>query len=536
MAPLSNEGIAVAERQDDLDPKRMDTLLSKELMQLSFQDRNNITEEIHGVQSLAVNESTYTRDEGLTKLQYEIDSLPSSEKEAYSLAQTLPVTYVNDSAFRLRFLRADFFDTGEAAKRMVGYLDLVLQLFGIEALKRPLKTTDFKSKEEKSVLKGGLVQLLPYRDRSGRRVMVILSDIMSQNHFMRVKIFLYLLTVAAECEETQQKGVVFVLWPGKNKNVRIPPTEERLCCRKSFGAFPVRLAGFHFCWPDTPFFHMIKSFFVLVMGSKTRVRVNFHSGQRQELAYKLMGFGIPIQLLPTTESGVIKTKNHNQWFKMRQLLEKHAGNSPTTQPANLIGAIECPALNDVLYERTKPCNFHPGNSRFKGIIEEKKEEHTMLSQTGKRDFAWSIVEEIEMRNGRFLRWDRASGFWVQLRDRSEIRLKVATSLRDFNKHSRAVAKVQTVASVCKLSVDDGQEVKKRRVVVSDDESSHGGQGSSNNSIASGGNAGGGCLSSLFDFKPDSELFKLDPIPISNVSSDGMFAHVVKSESPTHWAS
>ncbi len=186
MAPLSNEAINVIERQDDLDPKRIESLLSKELMKLSFQDRTNITEEIHGVQSLAVNECSYIRDEGLTKLQYEIDHLPSSEKEAYALAQTLPVTYVNDSDFRLRFLRADFFDACEAAKRMMGYLNLVLRLFGIEPLKRPLKTTDFKTKEEKSCLKGGVVQLLPYRDRSGRRVMVILSDIMSQNQFMRV--------------------------------------------------------------------------------------------------------------------------------------------------------------------------------------------------------------------------------------------------------------------------------------------------------------------------------------------------------------
>ncbi len=199
MSPLSNEIFAVSEPQVDLDPKQTEALLSKELMQLTFQDRNDITEEIHGVQSLAVHESSYTRDEGLTKLQYKIDSLPPSEKEAYSLAQTLPVTYVNDSAFRLRFLRADFFDAGEAAKRMMSYLDLVLELFGIEALKRPLRTTDFKTKEEKSCLKGGLVQLLPYRDRSGRRVMVILSDIMSQNHYMRVRCAYAAIIVYASC-------------------------------------------------------------------------------------------------------------------------------------------------------------------------------------------------------------------------------------------------------------------------------------------------------------------------------------------------
>ena len=118
----------------------MESLLAKDLMKLSFNDRNNITEEIHG-------------DAALSQLQYEIDALPPSQKEAYSVAQSLPVTYINESAFRLRFLRADFFDARDAAKRMMGYLDLILKLFGMEVLKRPLRTTDFKRKEEKSLLR-----------------------------------------------------------------------------------------------------------------------------------------------------------------------------------------------------------------------------------------------------------------------------------------------------------------------------------------------------------------------------------------------
>jgi len=516
MAPYSPTHVG-SSQQVDLDPRATETLLTKELMQLSFRDRNNISEEVHGVHSLAVDETPGVREEGLNKLQFELNLMHASEKEAYSMAQAHPTTYVNDPAFRLRFLRADLFDTREAARRMCGYLDLILKLFGIEVLKRPLRTTDFKGKEERSCLRGGLVQLLPYRDRSGRRVMVILSDMMKHNHIMRVKIFLYILTVAAECEETQQKGITFVMWPGKDTNIRVPETEERLICRKSFSAFPLRIAGFHFCWPNTPLFHFVRSFFILVMSSQTRVRVNFHSGERQELSYKLMGFGIPVQLLPTTESGVIKTKNHSQWLKTRLLLEKNP--LPSIQPANLVGAIECPARNDVLYERTKPCSSHPGNIRFKCLIEERKDEHALLTQTEKRDFAWSIVEEIERRNGRFLAWDRQNGYWTQILDRSEIRLKVATSLRDFNKHSRAMAKVQTVASVCKVSFDDGQELKKRRIVVSDDDSSHSDNycGSSNNSVSSGG-TGGGCLS-IFPFQ------EFIPRPDENLSS-GEFVRVV----------
>ena len=174
------------ETQDDIDPRVTDSLLSKELMRLSFKDRNNISEEVHGVRSLEVEENAYIRKDGLLKLQKELELLPPSEKNAFEKSQTLPVTYVNDPDFRLRFLRAELFDEKVAARRMASYLDLIHELFGIEVLKRPLSATDFKSKEDKSCVRSGLVQLLPYRDRSGRRVAVILSDMMSYNHIMRV--------------------------------------------------------------------------------------------------------------------------------------------------------------------------------------------------------------------------------------------------------------------------------------------------------------------------------------------------------------
>jgi len=79
-----------------LDLQETDALLSRDLMKLSFKDRNNITEEIHGVHSLSVDENPQIVDAALTQLQYEIKSLPTSQKEAYSVAQTLPVTYVNE--------------------------------------------------------------------------------------------------------------------------------------------------------------------------------------------------------------------------------------------------------------------------------------------------------------------------------------------------------------------------------------------------------------------------------------------------------
>ena len=136
---------------------------------------------------MSVPETPLVLDEALVMLKVELDQIPDSEKTAFERAQKLTRTYVNDDKFRLRFLRAELFDVKAAAKRITAYLDLVFELFGIEVLNRPLRTTDFNGKKEKSVVRGGLVQLLPYRDRSGRRVMVILSDIMSLSHVTRVR-------------------------------------------------------------------------------------------------------------------------------------------------------------------------------------------------------------------------------------------------------------------------------------------------------------------------------------------------------------
>ena len=149
---------------------QIDDLLSKDLLKLSMQDRNAITEEIHGVQTIARNESPSMIQNALQNLQYSIDALPIGEKNAYLRGQNMyPNSYINTPEFRLRFLRCDLFDPQKAANRMVNFLDIMLDLFGDYILKRPILLSDF-SWDELQVFRRGHLQLLPYRDRSGRRI------------------------------------------------------------------------------------------------------------------------------------------------------------------------------------------------------------------------------------------------------------------------------------------------------------------------------------------------------------------------------
>ena len=185
--------------------KQADELLLEELSRLSFQDRNNINEEIHGVRVLGPEETPELLERSLAALGMFLDQIitePPSLKTAFNLSQS-PVlnptmepsnpqtnesssppsstTYVNSRSFRLMFLRSELFDAKKAALRIIKYLDVVLEICGEYTLRRPIQLTDF-SKEEMRILRSGCIQLLSYRDRAGRPILAFLGHLGTKYH------------------------------------------------------------------------------------------------------------------------------------------------------------------------------------------------------------------------------------------------------------------------------------------------------------------------------------------------------------------
>jgi hypothetical protein len=151
-------------------PFDVDTMLARELQDLSYYDRNIIQEEIHGVTSMAPSPSPQQIDEALHQLQVEVDRIPSPHRRGYEVAVALRSHYVlHDRDFRIKFLRADLFNARAAAGRFTKQLDLLLDFFGVQALLRPLRLDDL-SKAERDYMKLGNNQVLPSRDRAGRLV------------------------------------------------------------------------------------------------------------------------------------------------------------------------------------------------------------------------------------------------------------------------------------------------------------------------------------------------------------------------------
>jgi hypothetical protein len=160
----------------NVDQKAFDAILAKELNQLSFQQRNAVLEELHGVDAVIEETPEFVQDK-LNALQEEISKI--LKKDAYERAEQVNRNYVHDPKFRLMFLRADYFCPKEAAARLVWFMEKKLHFFGPDSLGRPVMLKDL-DKDDQEALQAGHLQLLPARDRAGR---VVIGDF--QNLFPR---------------------------------------------------------------------------------------------------------------------------------------------------------------------------------------------------------------------------------------------------------------------------------------------------------------------------------------------------------------
>ena len=194
-------------------------------------------------------------------------------------------------------------------------------------------------------------------------------------------------------------------------------------------------------------------------------------GDSMEIQYHLHGYGIPVDQIPITETGNIKTKNLFQWIRVRKYLESlrscqtsnvHS-DSESSAGSTIHLTIDCPNMNDVIFRGKHAYLSHPGNAMFRGLIESRYEEHINLKTTdAKVQVTWGIIEEVEKKRGRFLVWDN-NGCWREMTDRMQIRTKVAGALKDHKRRLRARKNIQdTQSSTYQFKAFDNKN-KKRKV-------------------------------------------------------------------------
>ena len=177
-------------KQDSSSGPSSESRISEALTNLSFTDRNAIEEEVHGVSCMALEETPELLEDSLREFHLELDNIDS--KVAYDRAKEIwaettsqssspfsssftSACYIATTGYKIRFLRCELFDARKAARRYVKFIDALMDLYGEYALRRPIRITDL-SREEMAFLREGQYQMLPYRDRSGRRVYCVISN------------------------------------------------------------------------------------------------------------------------------------------------------------------------------------------------------------------------------------------------------------------------------------------------------------------------------------------------------------------------
>ncbi len=338
-----------------------------------------------------------------------------------------------------------------------------------------------------------------------------------------MKILLYLWVVAAEDVESQRKGMVVISLSGpkitqeedQNQNSKQQKFHEnRVRTHATIAAaVPMRPVAVHFCLPNTTVHLILTKIYEMALG-KWSARMKFHLGQSVELRYALKSYGIPTELIPSTDTGNVKYVNLKQWLKMRAFVEQNPSSSMThtisssdnddamdyeytsssmvqtiaqysqnyerrQQQRTII--VECPGSNDVVFRRGKSMTYHPGNVMFQSLIESRLEEHDNANQAGKLAIVLQLIQHIQNeKGGRFLTWDASNNWWLDIMaipmtgahhspngffeaQELEIQSKVNYAFRDFKKKLKTQKALQvSKSSTYAFERQDGSQMKRRK--------------------------------------------------------------------------
>ena len=416
----------------------VDSVLAKEFSKLSTQERSRTYEELHGVND-CVEETPILLRNSLRQLDEALAQI--TVKPAYEMAVQQNKDYVMDTNFRLMFLRADGFHPEKAATRLVGFLEGKLQYFGESLLTKRIQFSDL-DEDDQACVKGGHLQVLPSRDQSGRPIIIdadIYHDYSYKTPTNRLKASIYLFLTLAEDVENQKRGVVMI-------SMQLGPIDLRRATHSMFREYsrlpswqPIRICGTHLC-SDNEFMGFI--FRVVVIGTppEIRVRHRFHSGTYTEIMYSLLGYGIPVDVFPSTDGMVIKKRNWNQWISKYMARDKELAKN-----GGVFSGIDLPTRNDVLWGKGRPIQHHPGNVQLRELVEDYLDEYQATHPSvDKMEIVHKVCSMIKARSGRFLQKDD-DGWWRESRYADAV-AKVRKLFQGTNRKEKSQRDHQTHAS------------------------------------------------------------------------------------------
>lgn len=276
----------------------------------------------------------FVRDK-LQELEKELSDISDAKKSGYLEALEKSPDLCDD-AFKLQHLRCELFDLKPAAKRIVAYWDMRLEIFGSERAFLPL-TLSHALKDDTSSLHLGFIRNTLHKDDAGRAILFIdpsrIPHDQAYDRHSMARALWYNIHAAIEEEDVQRKGIVIIAHPEHAARSQMDRKLMKINVTSIKGCLPVRIAAFHVCNPPL-FFEVVFSIAKVLMGERLRKRIKIHSngnGKKDKSAKgggsveettvirKLVNkYGIDKIKIPS-EVGGGNTIDHVQWLEDRKV-------------------------------------------------------------------------------------------------------------------------------------------------------------------------------------------------------------------------
>lgn len=409
--------------------------LASDLNSLSFNERQTISEEIHGV-SGEITETPEFAEKGLSALRKIIDKVPSGGKaanvrRAFDRALFLRPSMQNDDRFLLMFLRAQRFDVNNAASLLFLYFEQKLELFGEYVLCRKIMLPDL-TEAEVELVKSGANLLLSGRERTGRCISYAkLSAWDISDWRALVRSVWYVNTSIEDLEGSQKNGGLLIIdICGNSKHSPMEILNYLSRSRRLLDAYLFRVEGLHLCY-DNPGIKPFVEGLLGIFSKNFRMRHRVHYGSSLEIAYSLRTFGIDIADCMQPGTGFSSPEKMDEYLELRESIDKpirdrEAAFQKSTSPFALY-----PNKIDVILGKSLVAATWYGNLLYKKFIEAQALKYIEASAVGRRvDKTLVAIETLHILQkeygSRFLL--RGKDGWDTVSD-AENKQKVSQALR-----------------------------------------------------------------------------------------------------------